>query len=155
MKLNYIIIGFALALITSGCTESANKTKSSSGAIDKQTTQAQEVADQAALDLKTYSFEKKADFTTHMNKQLVKLETEIEELSSKVENSSDKVKAEAKPKLATLKEQASSLRKQIGSVKDATPTTWTGIKADSGKAYDALKLGVLQSREWLADKIAP
>jgi hypothetical protein len=155
MKNRYIILGLAAALLAAGCSPSNDKTKSSSEAVAKQMTKAQDAAHDAVMDLKAYTFEKKDEFVASMQAQLADLDASIEELSAKIDKSSDAVKAEAKPKLAALKEQANALKKQIADVASATPTTWSGIKADSSKAYEALKNGLAQSRQWLADKIEP
>lgn len=152
MKHIYIIIALLAALISIGCSASADK--SNSKAIEKQMSNAQETAKKATSDLMSYSYEKKAEFVNAMENQWDDLETHIEELSAKVEKSSDKVKAEAKPKLAALREQSTKLKKQITEVAEATPSTWDGIKADSSKAYAALKDSLAQSRQWLANLIS-
>ena len=152
MKINYIISLLAATVLTVGCTPS---NKSETNTVSKQMDTTQEAAEKAARNLQSYTYEKKSEFVAYMNSQHADLEANIQELSSKIDASSDKVKAEAKPKLAALKEQAAALKKQIAATTDATPTTWSGIKADSNNAYQALKDGVVQSREWLADKIAP
>lgn len=152
MKNKFIIISLFAALLSAGCSQTADKSNST---VAESVDSAQNKAKDAATDLKIYTYEKKSEFVGVMNKQLVDLEKNIGELSDKIEKSSDKVKAEAKPKLAALKEQATALKLQIAEIAKATPTTWDGIKADSDKAYNSLKNGVSQSRQWLADKIAP
>ena len=54
-----------------------------------------------------------------------------------------------------MREQSAQLKKQLGTVTNATSSTWSGIKADSEKAYTALKDGVAKSRQWVSEKIAP
>ncbi|MBD5779218.1 hypothetical protein IEN85_06910 [Pelagicoccus sp. NFK12] len=105
--------------------------------------------------MKAFSFEQKQAFSEAMSKQLVVIESEIQSLEAKMKNASDSVKAAGQPKLAELKERATSLKKQIAAIADATPTTWDGMKADSQKAYDALKHNVDESRQWLSDAIQP
>ena len=68
---------------------------------------------------------------------------------------SDAVKAEARPKLQTLRDQATQLNKQLDDVKNATESTWGEVKAGSRKAFDVLKAGFQQARQWTSDKIAP
>jgi hypothetical protein len=40
-------------------------------------------------------------------------------------------------------------------VKNATESTWESVKSGTRKAYEALKEGFQQSRQWVSDKIAP
>lgn len=54
-----------------------------------------------------------------------------------------------------LREKADPLGKQLDKARNATESTWDGVKAGSKKAYDELKEGFNQSRRWVSDKIAP
>ncbi len=71
------------------------------------------------------------------------------------QKSSDAVKAEAQPKLQALRDQTAKMNKQLDEVKNSTESTWESVKSGAGKAYDALKDGFQQSRQWVSDKIAP
>ena len=63
--------------------------------------------------------------------------------------------AEAKPKLQMLRDQANKLNQQLDKAKNATESTWDDVKAGSKKAYNELKDGFQQARQWVSDKIAP
>ncbi len=39
--------------------------------------------------------------------------------------------------------------------KDATESTWDHVKSGSSKAYDDLKDGFQNARQWVSEKIAP
>jgi hypothetical protein len=43
----------------------------------------------------------------------------------------------------------------LQNVRNATESTWDSVKATSKKAFDSLKAGFQQSRQWVSDKIAP
>jgi ElaB/YqjD/DUF883 family membrane-anchored ribosome-binding protein len=79
----------------------------------------------------------------------------LDQLAAKIEKSSDAAKAEAKPKLQALREKADQLGKQLDEAKNATESTWDSVKAGSKKAYNELKDGFNQARQWVSDKIAP
>jgi ElaB/YqjD/DUF883 family membrane-anchored ribosome-binding protein len=86
---------------------------------------------------------------------LTAINQDLDQLAAKIEKSSDAVKAEAKPKLQALRDQAAQLTKQLDEVRNATESTWDNAKAGSKKAYDDLKNGFNQARQWVSDKIAP
>lgn len=116
---------------------------------------AQAAAADAAEEMRDYAYEQRAEFVADMEVKLAAMNREVDELSAKIARSSDSVKAEAKPRLAALREQVAQLTRQVAAAKDATPTTWTGIKADAHKSYTAVKDGFNQARQWVSDKIAP
>jgi len=109
----------------------------------------------AARDMKDYTFAQKTEFVSTMQAQLDTLNKDLDQLSAKIQTSSDAVKNEAKPKLQALRDQSAQLTKQLDNVRNATPSTWDSVKATSQKAFDSLKDGFQQSRQWLSDKIAP
>ena len=90
-----------------------------------------------------------------MRSQLVEISNDLDQLAAKIEKSSDAAKAEAQPKLQALREHADKLNKQLDVAKNATESTWDGVKASSRKAYDELKDGFNQARQWVSEKIAP
>jgi hypothetical protein len=47
------------------------------------------------------------------------------------------------------------LSKRLDEVTNATESTWGAVKAETEKAYAALKDGFVQARQWVSDKIAP
>jgi ABC-type transporter Mla subunit MlaD len=109
----------------------------------------------AAQDMKDYTFAQKTEFVTKMQGQLDALNKDLDQLSAKIESSSDTVKTEAKPKLQALRDQTAELTKQLDNARNATESTWDSVKATSQKAFDSVKDGFQQARQWASDKIAP
>ena len=128
-----------------------NKEETASQQIDKVEAKTKD----AVLDMKDYTFAQKADFTEKMQSQLAAINRDLDQLAAKVEKSSDAAKAEATPKLQALRERSGQLNKQLEDVKNATESTWDSAKAGSKKAYNELKDGFQQARQWVSEKIAP
>ena len=128
---------------------------------DKETTTAQQInkvqakTEEAAQNMKDYTYAQKAQFVEFMQGQLKALNRDVDQLAVKIENSSDAVKAEAKPKLQALRDQTAQLNKQLDEARGATESTWDSVKDGFKKAYDSSKDGFNQARQWVSDKIAP
>jgi chromosome segregation ATPase len=137
----------AMAALAAGC----DKEPTASQQMDKVKTETKD----AAHDMKDYTYAQKAEFTEKMQSQLADINKDLDQLAAKIESSSDAVKAEAKPKLQVLRDQAAGLNKQLDEVKNASESTWDSVKSGTSKAYDSLKDGFQQSRQWLSEKIAP
>lgn len=147
----------AVALAT-GCNPAAkNSTAEKKSTVEtiagKQMDSAQVATKSSNDQIKDYTFAQKSEFVAQMKVQLDELNKNLDELSAKIAGSTDAVKKEAEPKLAALRQQSTQMTKQLASVTTATPMTWDGIKADSEKAYDSLKDGFAQARDWVAEKI--
>ena len=142
-----VITFLAAAAFVVGC----NKEGATSKRLDK----VQAKTEEAGQDIKDYSYAQKDQFVEKMQGQLADINRDIDQLSAKVEKANDTVKAEAKPKLQALREQTAKLNKQLEEAANATESTWDSVKATSQKAFDSLKDGFQQSRQWLSDKIAP
>lgn len=144
------------ALLITGCKPSpeASVVPSPETAAE-QLDKAQAATDDAVQEMKDFAFAQRAEFVTTMQAKLAELNRSFDDLAARIETSSDAVKAEAGPKLAALREQTALLIKQVEAVQDATPTTWSGVKADAQKTYTALQDGMSQARQWVSDKIAP
>ena len=140
---------FAIAAFAVGCKPSEEN--STSQQLEKVKTETK--AD--AKEMKNYAYAQRTEFVTIMQGQLDALNKDIDALSAKIDSSSDAAKAEAKPKLQTLRDQAVLLKKQLDETRNATESTWDSVKANSQKAYDALKDDFQQARQWASDKIAP
>jgi leucyl aminopeptidase (aminopeptidase T) len=149
MKKNktFVLTLISTALFAAGCDKGQR--------TSQQVEQVKSETKEAARDLKDYTFEEKAKFTGEMQSQLTELKKSLDQLDAKIEKASDTVKAEAKPKLQSLHEKADQLGKQLESATTSTESTWNTVKTDSKKAYDELKDGVTQARQWASDKIAP
>lgn len=139
----------SLAVLASGC----NKDKDATTSQQLENVKAETKA--AAQDMKDYTFAQKAEFTADMQAQLATINSDLDLLSAKIDKASDTVKAEAKPKLQALRDQADKLGKQLDAVKGSTESTWVDVKAGFTKAYNNLKDGFNESRQWVSDKIAP
>jgi len=128
---------------------------------EKQDTTAQQIdkvqakTEEAAQNMKDYSYAQKDQFVEFMQGQLNTLNRDLDQLAAKIEKSSDAVKAEARPKLQALRDQTAQLNKQLDEARNATASTWDSVKDDFKKAYDSSKDGFNQARQWVSDKIAP
>jgi len=157
MKNKLIVSSLLMGLtVLNGCKPPADKpgmpkVESASVQLDK----AQAATKEAAHDMKDYAFTQKDEFVAGMKTQLSELNRTVDELSARVEKSADAIKAEAQPKIASLREQAARLNRQLESVQNSSATTWDGLKADTHKTFQAMKDGLAQMRQWVADKIAP
>ena len=148
------LLAVALAL---GCKPSA--AKPANEAAEKTSAQplakVEAATNEAAMQVKDYTFGQKTEFVMAMRAQLIELNQSLDELSVKIEKSSEAVKAEAAPKFAVLREMTTKLNKQVDEIADATLPTWNVMKADTEKTYADLKDGIAQSRQAVSDKIAP
>jgi ElaB/YqjD/DUF883 family membrane-anchored ribosome-binding protein len=150
MKNKILFVTFiSVAAFAVGCKPSDDKTAAQQ--IDK----VQNETQQAAQDMKDYTFAQKAEFVKAMQDQLDNLNQDLDKLSAKIDSSSDDIKAQAKPKLQALRDQAAGLKQQLTDAQNATESTWDSVKAGSKKAYTALQNSFMESRQWLSDKIAP
>ncbi len=137
----------ALAALVAGCEQKPT--------ASQQMEKIQTETNEAAQDMQEYTFARKAEFTAKMRLQLADMKTDLDQLEAKIEKSSEAAKAEAQPKLKALREQESQLNKQMDKVENATETTWDDVKKSTKEAYQSLKEGFIQSRQWVSDKIAP
>ena len=142
----------AIAFLTAaGFTVGCKQEDTTSQQIDK----VQAKTEEAAHEMKDYTFAQKAEFTAKMQSQLTELNRELDQLGARIEKSSDTVKAEAKPKFQALRDQTAGLNKQLEEVKNATESTWDSVKSGFKKAYESSKDGFQQARLWVSDKVAP
>ena len=146
-KITLFLTVLSIAVVAVGC----NKEQSTSQQMDKVQTETQ----QAAADMKNYTYAQKDEFVKAMQVQLDALNKDMDQLSAKIDSSSDAVKAEAKPKLQALRDQATQLNKQLADAQNATESTWDSVQSGFQKPYEATKDGFNQSRQWVSDKIAP
>jgi cytochrome c556 len=125
---------------------------------DRTTAQLEKVrarTEEAAQSMKDFAYAQKAEFVAKMQGQLAAINRDLDLLSAKIDRSSDAAKADAKPKLKVLREEAAKLNRQLDDARNATASTWDKVKADFGKAYDALKDDFRRARQWASEKIAP
>jgi DNA anti-recombination protein RmuC len=142
-----ILVLLSTAALWVGC----NKEQTTSQQIDKVRAE----TEQAAQQMKDYTYSEKSAFVKTMEVQLAALNRDLDQLAAKVARSSDSVKAEAKPKLQALRDQSGKLSQQLDEVKNATESTWGSVKDSFNHAYESSKNGFQQARLWASDKIAP
>jgi len=135
------------AAFAAGC----NKEATTAQQLDK----AQAKTEQAAQEIKDYSYAQKAQFVETMDVELKGLNRDLDQLAAKIEKSSDAVKADAKPKLQALRDQTAQLSKHFDEVKNSSESTWNSVKSDFKKAYGSSKDSFRQARQWVSDKVAP
>jgi hypothetical protein len=161
MKKILAITFLSVAAFAVGCKQSAEKTPTEmnvQAAAEKVETKTKDAA-QATRELtqarKEYAYAQKAEFVSEKQMQLAELNRELIVLSNKVEISSEAVKTDAKPKLQALRDQSAKLNTQLDEAQGATESTWDSVKSGSSKAYEDLKEGFQNARQWASDKIAP
>src|SRR3954466_3057321 len=93
----------------------------------------------AAHDMKDYSYAQKTEFVKSMRTELAVFGKDLDKLSAKIESSSDASKAETKPKLQALRDQSSQMGRQLDELSTASESTWKSVKAGTKKSYAALK----------------
>ena len=148
MRSKYPILTFlAVTSFLVGCSKEETTTQQ----LDK----VQVKTEEAAQELKDYSYAQRTEFTEKMHGNLAEINKDMDQLAARIEKSSDAVKADAKPKLQALRDQAAKLNRQLDEAKSATESTWDDVKAGFKKGYGELKDGFQQARQWVSDKIAP
>ena len=104
MKHKTLAIAF---LSVAGFSVGCNKEDTTSQQLDK----VQAKTEEAAHEMKDYTFAQKAEFTAKMQSQLTELNRELDQLGARIEKSTDAVKAEAKPKFQALRDQTAGLNR--------------------------------------------
>jgi uncharacterized protein (DUF885 family) len=146
----------ALGAFLIGCKPSGDPAETTSAeAIDKQLAEVQNTADDASSDLSAYTYAQKQEYVAVMEAQLAEMKSSIDELSASIAKASVAVRTEAEPKLAALRLRQESLEKQLGVIKGADSSTWERVKRTTSNAYDDLKTGFNDMRQWLSEKVAP
>jgi hypothetical protein len=90
-----------------------------------------------------------------METRLADLNTQLDDLSTSISKSTAKVKAEALPRLASLKVKRDLLAERLKELKNADGSTWELVKASTAHAYEDVKTGFSDLRQWLSVTIAP
>jgi predicted nucleic acid-binding Zn-ribbon protein len=147
MKSKILTVTFlSAAAFVVGC----NQQETTSQQLDH----AQAKTEEAAKDMKNYTYAQKSEFVATMQGQLAALNRDLDQLGDRIEKSSDAIKAEAKPKLQALRGQSGGLSKQLDAVKDATESTWDSVKSSFKKAYESSKDGLKDAGQWVSDKVS-
>lgn len=154
--LSRFVLFAALGVFVAGCKPAPDTTEAqSANAIDKQLADVKTSAADTADALSAYTYAQKKEFIATMEAQLVEMEDSLDELSDRISQSSLAIRAEAEPKLAALRVRKESLEKQLEVVRDAESSTWDVVKTSTGEAYNDLKSGFNDMRQWLSNKMAP
>jgi hypothetical protein len=142
-----ILALLSVAALAAGC----NKPETTSQQLDR----VQEKTAEAGQEMKDYTYAQKSEFTEKMQGDLAGINKDLDQLAVKIERASAGARAEAKPRFKALREQADRLGQHLNEAKSATESNWDSAKAASRKAYNDLKDGFKQARQWMSDKIAP
>lgn len=145
----------ATALLAIGCKRSERPDGESETSVSQKIDQIETDTRKAADDLRDFTHDQKGAFIEKLATHVSELNESIDELSAQVEKSSLAVQTEAKPRIAALQAQSDHLGKQLAIAKDASESTWESVKNGASEAYDELKLGLRNTREWMSEKIAP
>ncbi|HWN95391.1 MAG TPA: hypothetical protein VNT99_10195 [Methylomirabilota bacterium] len=161
MKTKLVVTCLSVVVFAAGCKPAAEKSAaeiSVQTAADNVETKTKDAA-QANKNLtqakKDYAYAQKAEFVAEKQTQLAEIDRDLLVLSNKVETANDATKADAKPRLQILRDQSARLNKQLDEANSATESTWESVKSGSSKAYDDLKDGIVNARQWASDKLAP
>lgn len=161
MKKQLVITFLSVAAFAVGCKpapQNSSAEMSVEAATDKvelKTKEAARANDELTQAKKEYAFAQKAEFVTEKQTQLAGINRDLDALSARVETASDASKAEARPRLQALRDQSAKLHTQLDEAKSATESTWDSVKTGSSKAYEDLKNGFQQARQWASEKLAP
>lgn len=157
MKNSIWILGpLSVAAFFTACAPDDSTTTSKSDTnLSNQLDRVQADATEARDDLAAYTHAQKEQYVESLSRRISILEEELDLLTTEVNNSSAAAQAEAKPRVAALRVQLDQLKEQLDQAEDATATTWDSVKQGTSAAYDDLKEGVQDTRQWMSDKIAP
>lgn len=147
--MKYPLLIVTLAVLSAGCDPAPTSTSSPSSFPTRTATNA------AMPEVKDYPFARKADFTAKMRTELAEINRELDLLGAKIEQSGEAVKSAAQPKFKGLRELSDKFKNQLEDAGNASESTWEDVKSGTAKAFESLKEGFQQSRQWLSEKIAP
>lgn len=150
MKNKTLVLAF---LSAAGLMVGCDKPQSASQQMDD--VQEKTAAAAQDLDERDYTYAQKSEYTAQMESRLAEINRDLDRLEAKIEKSSDAAKAEAKPKLQALRDQSAKLKTKLGEARSATESNWDSVKAGTKEAYNDLKDGFTQARQWVSEKIAP
>jgi len=94
--------------------------------------------------LKSFTYEKRADFNTQVRAMEMKLEAEISEMRSKY--SEAKASASRKAAMAELKDAESDYKQKMSALGNATADTWGSAKDNVSAAWDRLQAAFAKAR---------
>lgn len=95
-------------------------------------------------DLKSYTFEKRSDFTLKLKAQQAELEAGISKL--RAEYSEANASASRKAAMNELKDAEANYKEKLAAVGNATADTWTAARDDVAAAWDRLQASYAKAR---------
>ncbi|MBN2041494.1 MAG: hypothetical protein JW864_15755 [Spirochaetes bacterium] len=105
--------------------------------------------------LQDFAYSQKNEFIKTMQSELNRINLEVKELETNAKNLKEEALSESKQKIQALRDQTDKLNKQIVKAKNATESTWDGVKNDFNKSYSEFMESFGQVRTWMSEKIAP
>jgi predicted small secreted protein len=88
---------------------------------------------------KDYTYEKKDEYRSRLEYQMLELDTKTEELKGKAANASESVKREFDKDMSELSRQKAVLNQKLESVKSSSSAAWEDTKAGAESAWDSVK----------------
>lgn len=151
-----MILALLVGVAVTGCKPSSeNKDATSSKQIDQQIDQAKANVDQASDELGAYTHLQRQAFITKMEALSADLTRQLDELSENAAKLITANRAKAQPRIADLKAKRAVIDQQLAAIKKADAYTWEQTKAATAQAYEDLKAGITDMRQWLSESIAP
>jgi predicted small secreted protein len=88
---------------------------------------------------KDYTYEKKDEYRSRLEYQMLELDAKTEELKGKAANASESVKREFDKDMSELSRQKAVLKEKLDSVKSSSAAAWEDTKAGAESAWDSVK----------------
>ena len=115
-----ILIGFLVAFTLPGCSTWSGVKEDTRAAKD-------------------YTYEKKDEYRSRLEYQMLELDAKTEELKGKAANASESVKREFDKDMSELSRQKEVLKQKLESVKSSSAAAWEDTKAGAESAWDSVK----------------
>lgn len=143
MKKQILLLSIGLgALALAGCSKS-ERAEAQAGIKDAYQESKAAVAD-AWSDLKTYSFEKRTEFTAHTQAMAAKLDAEVSALQAG--DAAKKASASRQAAMAELKDARADLSTKLDALGSATADTWASAKAAVIAAWERTEAAYRKAR---------
>ncbi len=150
------IVVLALTAFAVGCKPSTEpSTTQPPGATAQQLDRMRTATQEAAQDIKDFTYTQKTEYVAHMQNQIDAINRDLDQIEARIEKADAAARAEAQPKLQALRDQAARLTRQLDEARSATESTWDDVKVAFKDGYGELKTGFDQARQWVSEKIAP
>jgi uncharacterized protein (DUF3084 family) len=156
----FILPLLCAAALAPGCTATAKPTEGvqkPSARVATQGDKARTETHEAARAQQDYAYARRQELLDETNKELKRVQDDLDRLSAKVERSraAAKAKAEAKAKLEAVREKMAQAKKELEGSTRASESTWERLRGRMDKANGELRDAFDKTREWVSDKIKP